>query len=169
MSKQTGAASDLRTDTTTILPMAMIIAVLINLIPFHQLMFHARKTGYPAIYESMHVGTRGGEIIRNKWGLFTYLGNTYPGLDIILPTGSNVDLAPLYALARIQSVRYEDYDPKTEPADVKPVRFLTADRHAARSAGANPTAIALGDADPKEMILLVIKDIVSLVDVTLVQ
>lgn len=144
----------------------LLLAIAINLVPFHFSGVQTRLTGYPAIIKLSNLGIRGKERIVHHMGLYLALGEKAPKVDLLLPEGCALDVAKLYGLGRARNISYEDYDPEAVFTEFDFSGHVVASFDADKRFGPGPFAIAIGEGSPETMMALKRNDTWYIVDIS---
>jgi len=144
----------------------LVLAIVLNLIPFQKFDPRASLSGYPAIIILAGSGIIGENIIVHRRGLYLALGQSAPDADMILPIGNTLDIAQLYGLGRIRNIEFKNYDPETMFADFDYSHHIVAGFKGDKRLGPGPFVIAIGK-NPEAMIVLRRNETWHLVDISL--
>ena len=132
----------------------LLIAIGFNIFPFQLVNPKTRMAGYPAIFWLADAPVAGGETIAHRRGLYLALGQVAPGVVLILPTGTSLDIAQFYGLSRTKEIVYKNYNPETFFQDVDLSKYIVENFNASKKIGPGSFAIAKRKEKPTSMILL---------------
>ncbi len=100
-------------------------------------------------------------------GIYLTLSRTMPSVNIVLPQTESLDIAQLYGLGRVNSVKQIDYDPHTYMADIELSDYIITGDKGSPTRGPGPYAIVAKTPSPTTLLLLKRDKTWYLVDVLL--